>query len=183
MSLDMNIKRKEQSKIQVMSPLRSFMSPGFHVLVLYVHKENKLKEVFKQLEKWKLLKNKTALNEQILFFFMPSASLQSRYQSWLLHVLIISAMLRLVQFWSSVYCIEFSSCVRQLYNTKQIHLPVSLKQATASKWTHQHIDDDQKFQLLITTQRASVIEQSCWSSIWTLWNLWTKHRWTRGGSC
>lgn len=51
MSLDMNIKRKEQSKIQVMSPLRSFMSPGFHVLVLYVHKENKLKEVFKQLEK------------------------------------------------------------------------------------------------------------------------------------
>lgn len=47
---------------------------------------------------------------RFFFFFMPSASLQSRYQSWLLHVLIISAMLRLVQFWSSVYCIEFQLC-------------------------------------------------------------------------
>lgn len=71
MSLDMNIKPKERSKIQVMSSLRSFMSPGFHVRVLYVHKEIKLKEAFKQLEKSKLLKNKTALNEQILFFLCP----------------------------------------------------------------------------------------------------------------
>lgn len=86
MSLDMNIKPKEQFKIQVMSSLRSFMSPGFHVLVLYVHKEIKLKVVFKQLEKGNL----TALNEQIfLIFFMPSASLQNQYQSWLLHILII----------------------------------------------------------------------------------------------